>query len=76
MAGRLRCFFSLITLSIVSTAAWADTSVPSVENLFQMSLVSSMAADSMSEEDSLATADLGEIDRKLNNPLTDLAISL
>ena len=72
MAGRLGCFFSLITLSIVSAAAWAGTTVPSVENLFQMSLAGSLAADSMSEEDSLATADLGEIDRKLNNPLTDL----
>jgi hypothetical protein len=72
VAGKQGCFFCVMVLSSVSAVAWSESTVPSIQNVFQMSLTGSVAADSTSEADSLATADLGEIDRKLNNPLTDL----
>jgi hypothetical protein len=56
MALKRVCVFIVLACSL---SARSDVSVPSVEGV-------------SSEADSLATADLGEIDRKLNNPLTDL----
>lgn len=63
--------FTLVIAPLFSIALWADRTVPSAENAFRMSL-SGTIANAPSEVDSLATADLAEIDRKLNNPLTDL----
>jgi hypothetical protein len=56
MALKRVCVFIVLACSLSTRS---DVSVPSVEGV-------------SSEADSLATADLGEIDRKLNNPLTDL----
>ncbi len=67
-----RRFVFLIVMGVLASTAWSDSTVPSVENMFQMSLAATPVAKPVSEADSLANADLAEIDRKLNNPLTNL----
>ena len=65
-------FVIMIIFISVSNFGMSVLTVPRTEHIFHMSLADTAKAESLSDADSLATADLAEIDRKLNNPLTDL----
>ena len=42
----MKSIIFLVIFCVFTVAAWSDSTVPSVENMFQMSLVNSIAADS------------------------------
>jgi hypothetical protein len=55
-----------------TAVARSDINVSVLENILQIPPAGIISAESSSDEDSLADMDLAEIDRKLNNPLTNI----